>query len=171
MIDPVFPPSPTMPHQVLRFAAALMLLILLPALTGCAGLGVEREPPRVNLQSFRMVPIKGVGMPGFEVGLQVLNPNAEPMRLQGIAYSIRLDGQRLIDGVANDLPVIEGYDEATVTLKAGVNMLGGIRLLSRLMNQPQSAWDYEFEAKLDPEGFRFPIRIRETGRVTLPAGQ
>lgn len=160
--------SPTMPDPTARPAVSFLLLLMLTTLAGCAGLGPEREPPRINLQSFRMVPIEGVGMPGFEFGLQVINPNSEPLRLQGIAYSIRLDGQRLIDGVANDLPVIEGYSQATVTLQAGVNMLGGIRLLSRLMNTPQSAWDYEFEAKLDPEGFAWPIRIRETGQVGLP---
>ena len=160
-----------MPNRILRFLAALSILMLLPALSGCAGLGVQREPPRVNLQSFRMVPIEGAAMPGFEFGLQVINPNPEPLRLQGIAYTIRLDGQRLIDGVANELPVIEGYDEATVTLKAGVNVLGGIRLLNRMSEAPQSSWDYEFEAKLDPEGFGFPIRIRERGEVALPSGR
>lgn len=161
-------PSPIMPDSTARPAVSFLLLLLLTTLTGCAGLGPEREPPRVNLQSFRMVPIEGVGMPGFEFGLQIINPNAEPLRLQGIAYSIRLDGQRLIDGVANELPVIEGYSQAIVTLQAGVNMLGGIRLLSRLMNTPQTHWEFEFEAKLDPEGFAWPIRIRETGQVGLP---
>lgn len=160
-----------MPHRSLRFTTAALTLMLLPALSGCAGLGMEREPPRVNLQSFRMVPVEGSAMPGFEVGLQVINPNPEPLRLQGVAYTIRLDGQRLIDGVANELPVIEGYDEATVSLKAGVNVLGGIRLLNRMMQAPQSSWDYEFEAKLDPEGFGFPIRIREAGQVELPTGR
>jgi len=160
-----------MPHRTFRFARSTLMLLVLATLTGCAGLGVQREPPRVNLQSFRMVPVEGLALPGFEFGLQVINPDAEPLRLQGIAYSIRLDGQRLIDGVSNDLPAIEGYGQAVVTLQAGVNMLGGIRLLSRLMNEPQSAWDYEFEAKLDPVGFRVPIRIRETGQVALPAAR
>lgn len=157
-----------MPHHSLRFTAAALILTLLAA---CAGLGAEREPPRVNLQSFRMVPIESMAVPGFEVGLLVINPNAEPLRLQGMAYTIRLDGQRLIDGVRRDLPLIEGYSQAVVTLQSSVNMLGGIRLLSRLMQAPQSAWEYEFEAKLDPEGFRWPIRIRETGQVTLPTAQ
>jgi LEA14-like dessication related protein len=161
-------PNPNMRNRPSRLTCSALLLLMLFTLTGCAGLGVQREPPRVNLQSFRMVPIEGAAMPGFEFGLQVINPNAEPLRLQGIAYSIRLDGQRLIDGVANDLPVIEAYGQAVVTLQAGVNMLGGIRLLSRLMSEPQSAWEYEFEAKLDPVGFGLPIRIRETGKVELP---
>ncbi len=58
-----------------------------------------------------------------------------------------------------------------VTLQAGVNMLGGIRLLNRMMQAPQKRWDYEFEAKLDPEGFGWPVRIRETGQVGLPGAE
>lgn len=156
-----------MPHRTVRILGALCVLLSLATLPACAGFGAGREPPRVNLQSFRMIPGEGMALPGFEFGLLVINPNPEPLRLQGVAYSIRLDGQRVIDGVSNELPVIDGYDQATVTLRAGVNMLGGIRLLERLMNAPQSNWDYEFEAKLDPEGFGWPIRIREAGRIGL----
>ncbi|MGB0513594.1 MAG: LEA type 2 family protein [Wenzhouxiangellaceae bacterium] len=156
-----------MPKRTLSFFSAIWILLALPMLSGCAGWGAGREPPRVNLQSFRMIAGEGMALPGFEFGLQVINPNPEPLRLQGVAYSIRLDGQRLIDGVSNELPVIDGYDQATVTVQAGVNMLGGIRLLERLMSAPQSSWEYEFEAKLDPEGFGWPIRIRETGRIGL----
>ena len=156
-----------MPHRIVSFFSALCLLFSLATLSGCAGFGAGREPPRVNLQSFRMMAGEGMALPGFEFGLLVINPNPEPLRLQGVAYTIRLDGQRVIDGVSNELPVIDGYDQATVTIQAGVNLLGGIRLLERLMNAPHSSWDYEFEAKLDPEGFGWPIRVREAGRIGL----
>ncbi|GAB4169644.1 MAG: hypothetical protein Kow0020_03470 [Wenzhouxiangellaceae bacterium] len=153
--------------------AIVVITLLLGTLlaAGCASWRPDHDPPRVNLQAFRMLTDSGTGAPGFEIELQVINPNPEPLRLAGISYSIRLDGQRLVDGVANELPVIDGYDTATVTLKAGVNLLGGIRLLNQMMQRPQSTWDYEFEAKLDPEGLAWPIRIRERGQVALPTGR
>lgn len=145
----------------------LLLVGLVLLLTGCAGFGAGREPPTVSVQSFRAVPGQGAGLPAFEIGLIVLNPNPEPLRLQGIAYSIRLDGQPLMDGVSNEMPVIEGYGQGTVTLNAAVNVLGGIRLVNSLMNSPRQAFDYEFTAKLDPIGFSRNIRVTQSGRIDL----
>ena len=150
----------------LRFALAVGLLAVI---AGCAGFGSGREPPTVSVQSFRAVPAPGNGLPAFEIGLVVLNPNPEPLRLQGIAYSIRLDGQPLLDGVSNDLPVIEGYGQGTVTLNAAVNVLGGIRLVNSLMRSPRQTFDYEFTARLDPVGFSRDIRVTESGRIDLTA--
>jgi len=148
----------------LRFA---LLAGLLTVIAGCAAFGTGREPPTVSVQSFRAVPGAGNGLPAFEIGLLVLNPNPEPLRLQGIAYSIRLDGQPLLDGVSNALPVIEGYGQGAVTLDAAVNVLGGIRLISSLTQSPRQTFDYEFTARLDPVGFSRDIRITESGRIDL----
>lgn len=155
-----------MPSTALGF---VLLAGLIAAGTGCAGLGAGREPPTVSVQSFRAVPGAGNGLPAFEIGLIVLNPNPEPLRLQGVAYSIRLDGQPLLDGVSNELPVIEGYGQGTVTLKAAANVLGGIRLVNSLMRSPRDVFEYEFTAKLDPVGFSRNIRVTESGRIDLSA--
>jgi len=160
--------NPETPARVLSVALKYVLLFGLAAvIAGCAGFGTGREPPTVSVQSFRAVPGQGVGLPTFEIGLVVLNPNPEPLRLQGVAYSIRLDGQPLMDGVSNELPVIEGYGRGTVTLNAAVNVLGGIRLVNSLMRSPRETFDYEFRAKLDPVGFSRNIRVTESGRIDL----
>ncbi|MDT8408971.1 MAG: LEA type 2 family protein [Wenzhouxiangellaceae bacterium] len=154
--------------QISIFTLRAALVFGFIALAGaCAGFGQGREPPTVSVQSFRAVPGQGSGLPTFEIGLVVLNPNPEPLRLQGVAYSVRLDGQSLLDGVSNELPVIEGYGQETVTLKAAINVLGGIRLLNSLMRSPSQTFDYEFSAKLDPAGFSRNIHLTESGRIDL----
>jgi len=153
-----------MPMTTVKF---MMLVGVVFFVSGCAGLGAGREPPTVSVQSFRAVPGESGGLPAFEIGLIVLNPNPEPLRLQGIAYSIRLDGQPLLDGVSNDMPAIEGYGQGTVTLSAAVNVLGGIRLINSLMTSPRRTFDYEFTARLDPVGFSRNIRVTQSGRIDL----
>ena len=140
---------------------------VLVCVAGCAGFGQGREPPTVSVQSFRAVPGAGSGLPAFEIGLIVLNPNPEPLRLQGVVYSIRLDGQPLLEGVSNELPVIEGYGQGTVKLDAAVDVLGGIRLLNSVMRSPRQTFDYEFAARLDPVGFSRDIRVTEAGKIDL----
>ena len=146
------------------------LLVCIILLSACTGFGPGFEPPVVNVQSFRAVPADGNGMAGlptFEVGLQVLNPNPESLRLEGVFYTIELEGQSLLSGVANDLPEIEGYGEGTVTLTASVSLLGGMRLIQQLMNEPRNEFSYTFSAKLDPVGFGRSIRVEQRGEISL----
>jgi len=151
------------------YSLRTVLLLVVVLISGCAGLGVGREPPSVFLQSFRAVPdpAGGAGLPAFEIALRVINPNPEPLRLQGAVYSVRLEGRKLVEGVANDLPEIEGYGEGRVVLTAGVDLLGGVRLLADLMNQPRDRFEYSLEARLDPVGFSRDIRIQDTGQIDL----
>jgi Late embryogenesis abundant protein len=144
-----------------RLAAAALLVLLLPA---CAGLRPGYETPSVTVNSFRALPSDG-GMPNFEIGLRVVNPNREALKLAGIAYSIRLDGHEIIKGVGNDLPVIEAYGSGDVTVTASANLFAGIRLVSELMRVPKDSFDYEFEAKLDPGGLYPTIRVTDSGTI------
>lgn len=150
--------------SVMRPALGLCFLVMLSFAAGCAGFGSGREAPTVSLQSLRAVPAQGGGLPSFEIGLVVLNPNPEPLRLQGLVYSVELNGQPVLDGVSNELPVVEGYGRAEVTLNATVNMLGGIRLFNSLLRGDDGI-DYAFEARLDPEGFARDIRVTQSGRL------
>jgi hypothetical protein len=151
--------------------ARVGLVVAALVVAGCAALGTGREPPSVFLQDFRAVEKPGAsGLPAFEITLRVLNPNPEPLRLRGAVYSVRLEGRRLIEGVANDLPEIEGYGEGRITLTAGVDVLGGMRLLAELMSQPRDRFEYRLTARLDPAGFARDIRIEEVGQIDLDSG-
>ncbi|MDH3751374.1 MAG: hypothetical protein OEU40_12330, partial [Gammaproteobacteria bacterium] len=88
--------------------AALLIVLAAAALTGCAGLRPGYETPTVTISSFKAIPSEG-GLPAFEIGLRVINPNIEPLELRGVSYTISIEGHDIIKGVGNDLPVIDGY--------------------------------------------------------------
>ena len=147
---------------------ATPLLAVLISLSGCAGMSPGYENPTVTVQSFKPVPSSdGTGLPTFEIMLNVINPNLEPLELAGVSYTISLDGNDIIKGVGNELPVIEGYGEGSFTLTAGVNVLAGIGLFRSLLQKEGDTFDYAFEAKLDPGAFRRKIRITDRGSINL----
>ena len=149
-------------------ATSALLFVTAALLSGCAGMGAGYETPTVSVQSFRPIPSgSGGGLPAFEIRLRVINPNLEPLQLAGVSYTISLDGQEIIKGVGNELPVIAGYGEGSFTLTAGINVMAGIQLFRSLMNKDSDRFDYAFEAKLDPGAFRRKIRIRDSGSITL----
>lgn len=148
-----------------RISVLVMTAVLLSA---CTGMRPGYETPTVSVQSFRAVPsTTGTGLPSFEIGLQVTNPNLEPLELAGISYTVSLDGQDVIKGVGNELPVIAGYGEGTFTVTAGFNLMAGIQLMRSLMSKSGDTFDYAFEAKLDPGAFQRKIRIRDSGTISL----
>ena len=146
-----------------RSTAALVVVLLLSA---CASLSPSYEQPTVTLSSFKALPSEGM-VPAFEVGLRIINPNATPLNLVGVVYTISLRGHELVKGVGNDLPVIEGYGEGELTLTASANLLSGIRFLGDMMNTDSEMLDYEFRAKLDLAGLYPSINIRESGSIDL----
>lgn len=144
---------------------------LLPALcvlllSACATLSPDYEQPVVTVTSFRALPSEGMA-PSFEVGLRIMNPNASDLELEGIVYTISLEGEEVIKGVGKDFPVIEGYTQEDVVITAGVQLFAGIKLVSNLMRSHSDSFTYEFEAKLDLAGFYPSIYVTETGEFNL----
>lgn len=141
-------------------------LVLGASLSACATLSPDYEDPTVTLSSFRAIPSEGMA-PSFEIGLRILNPNAHDLDLQGIVYTISLNGYELVKGVGKNFPVIEGYSESDVTLRASANLLEGMRFIGNMMQSQLTSFEYEFKAKLDLGGLYPSIRIKETGNINL----
>ena len=135
-------------------------------LAACASLDPDYEKPTVMMTSFHAVPSEGA-MPSFEIGLRIINPNPKPLELQGVVYSISLQGHELVKGVGKGYPPIEGYSEGDITLNASANLLKGIQFIAGMTQSQDKALEYEFEAKLDVGGFYPSLKVSETGTFNL----
>lgn len=135
-------------------------------LAGCAGMSPGWETPTVTVKAVRAMPSEGM-LPEFEIDLHVVNPNREALKLVGVSYTVSLEGHELIQGVGNDLPVIDGYGEGDITLNASADLFAGVGLIRDLMSSQKDTLSYSFEAKLDPGALRPSIRVRDAGEVSL----
>lgn len=153
-------------ETILRPVRAVTPLFAVWALSACSTLGPGADPPMVTIASFTPVSEDGMA-PSFDIGLRILNPNAEALELEGIAYTVSIEGHALIQGVGNDIPVIEGYSEEVVNLTGAASFLSGLRLFADLAGAGDidGGLAYELEAKLDPVGIGPALRIRESGRI------
>jgi LEA14-like dessication related protein len=150
-------------HGLLNFALLVGALAILPA---CTSLQPDYDEPEVSITSFRAVPSSEAAL-AFEIGLRIVNPNSEPLKLQGVAYTVSLEGHKLITGVGKDLPVVGGYSEETFTLQASASMFQAIRLFGDLMSGPKASLKYIVETKLDVGTFRPAIRVKDSGEISL----
>jgi len=150
--------------QKMRQLVLLGLVVVL--LFGCATLSPDFEQPSVIVSSFRVLPTNSV-VPKFEIGLHVVNPNRDPLKLVGMAYNVELEGHRILTGVASDLPVIAAYGEGDVLLQASPDLFSTISLFTDLMNQPREKFQFNFVARLDVGRFLPKIKVEKTGEINL----
>lgn len=142
------------------------MLAMLCMLAACATMDPDYEPPSVSISSVRALPVAS-GLPNFEIGLRVLNPNSTPLELRGMSFTISLDGNKLIRGVGNELPVIDAYGAGDFTVTASANVFAGIRFFNDMINNPTDTVTYEVKAKLDVGPFRPAVRISDSGELSL----
>lgn len=138
--------------------AAVSILFI----TACVTTPTDFEEPSVSVVSF-MPKDSATISPQFEIVLHITNPNREPLPLEGISYTLHLEGNKVLSGVANDLPTIEPYGEADIKLSAMANLFGGFKLLTGLMNENTGRIEYEFNAKLDVGILRPLIKVSTKG--------
>lgn len=151
-----------------KFFSFLLLFFTLCFICGCAGtMRPGFEPPVVSLQSFKMLRQESVS-PRFEIGLHIINPNRDPLNFEGIFYTVGIEGYNVLSGVSNDLPTVEPYGEANITLLANVDFFKEIKLLTSLLQEPRDTFRYSFDAKLDLGGFSPNINVQEEGEFNLP---
>ena len=141
----------------------LVLLALVAVLAACAGLTGQIEKPRITVTSLRVLPAEGVEQ-RVEVGLRLLNPNDFDLDAKGLVISLGINDVPLLTGATADVPRVPAYGEALAQVTLSVNLMSGLRLVTRLMQHPDSPLQYRLEARLD---LRSPmwtrLRLTEQG--------
>ncbi|ANG62003.1 hypothetical protein A8C75_05545 [Marinobacterium aestuarii] len=150
---------------MLNLKRALLVLWIL-MLGGCAAVQSDFEKPQVSVTSFRSVPSEGMA-PRFLIGLHIINPNREAISLQGISYQVSLEGRKLLNGVANDLPEVPAYGEADFSVTATADLLNGFRLLTDLLQSRRDSVAYELNARLDLGAYLPYVNVVESGELNL----
>ncbi|MFO7765351.1 MAG: hypothetical protein R6V33_02845 [Pelovirga sp.] len=143
-----------------------LLSILLLQFTACAPLFPGFETPTATLSSFRTLPVDTI-VPTFEIGLNISNPNRVPLKLEGMTYAVVIEGEPVLKGVTNRLPVIAAYDTGEVLLQVRPDVFSTINLFTRWLKQPRDLVSYSFEAQLDIGRFLPKISIVRSGEISL----
>lgn len=146
------------------------VLLLLPfylLLAACATLSPYYEKPTVSITSFTLSPESAGFAPKFNIGLHVVNPNRVGLPLQGMTYSVDVQGNRLLTGATADLPHVPAYGSADIVIEASPDLFGSARLLNQLLTGTRDSLDYAFKARLDVGSMLPFITIEEKGTFGL----
>jgi LEA14-like dessication related protein len=141
-------------------------LVTLPWLAACVSIPSDFKEPSVTLVSIRPQ-LRNLFAPEFDVVLEVTNPNRVALDIAGMSYTIHLQGIKLIEGVATDLPKIAAYGKADVRLNATADLAGGLSLIGDLLLRPREQVDFELNADIDLGAFYPMVKVNRRGTIAL----
>ncbi len=154
-----------LPHVSIFLRCCTLVCVLM--LSGCATLSPSFENPQVQVLSIKQQSSKGMDQK-LVVQLNVQNPNGIELPLEGMSYSLSIEGHKVASGVTSDVPTIPAYGEAKISLPVTTNLMAMVRLVTGLMMKGQEELEYELQAKLDVGIPLVPkLSVSEVGSVPL----
>ncbi len=133
----------------------LLSLITIILFLGCAGLTPSIPEPSVSINGFNVVPSNGIA-PRFEIQMRIINTSRETLNIEGIVYTVELQGNEILTGVAKDISSIAPYSEGNVSVVGSPDLFGSFGLIKDMMNQKSEKIEYEVDVAIDV-GSSYPI--------------
>lgn len=154
---------------MLKLGRAILAGIAL-TLAGCAALQPKLEAPAVAVNSVKVMPGQGAEC-SLPDRIACKNPNAIPLPIHGVNYTVALSGQPVVSGNTQDQPTIPAHGEQDVEIEAVADLMNGLSLANSLLSNPlQSEVPYAVKASLDVGAFLPNIPVQKSGMVNLTTG-
>lgn len=148
----------------LKFA---VIVVLIMTVSGCATLSSSFESPKIQVLSLQRSSSQGMNQQ-LVVELNVQNPNAMDLPLQGLEYALMIEGHQVASGLTAEVPTIPAYGEARISLPVTTNLIEMVRLVSSLMMKGRQSIEYELSARLDVGIALVPkLSVSEVGSIPL----
>ncbi len=104
----------------------------------------------------------------FDIQLRITNPNETPLQLSGLYYELRLANIDVVNGIARNIPAIEGFSSETVRVNSAADIINSARFLAHLVNESDDVVDYKLRVKLGTQSvWKSGKLIEKEGQVPL----
>ncbi len=131
--------------RVLRLLLATTTVLLLGA---CATLQQDFDAPDVSLVNLQVVDASLLEQT-YAVTLRVANPNALPIPIKGLSYSLRLAGEDFAKGLTPNAFSVPAYGDELVEVRLSTNLLSSLKHLSEWLSADNNVLDYEIAGKVN----------------------
>ena len=122
-----------------------LILVLAVILSGCAGMGIGLEPPRVQVADIRVQEIKALESV-FQIQLRVLNPNDVAFEVSGLDCELEVNGKRFATGVSDVKTQIPAYGTTTIPVMVYSSVVDVVRGVLGL--QGTEALNYKLKGRI-----------------------
>ena len=143
--------------------ATVLVLLLALLLAGCAGLQSRQEAPRVTLVGIKVIEI-GLLEQRFGLTLRVQNPDRAALDIDGISFTVEINGKSFAQGVGASEVRVPGFGETLLTVRASSTLLDIVEQL-RDLEQRNAPVDYRIHGSISQRGSLLRLPFEQRGRL------
>ena len=149
----------------------VLILVVLLAMVGCAGLSPRLGTPKLSIVGVEL--LKGeLFEQRLRARMRVQNPNDRELSVKGITYTIELGGEELGRGMSGSSFVVPRLGEAEFDMMVNANLAGALLRLAGRTRKPGAgapdALEYRIVGKVQlSQGLLRTIPFEETGTLKL----
>jgi LEA14-like dessication related protein len=117
------------------------------AFVGCAGVPLGADPPEVELVNLTVLESSAANQ-HFALTFLISNPNAEPIPVEEIRYSVRLAGQGYLNGRSQTTVTLAGSGRQTLRVDLETDGVVSAARLSSFVQAPDNSLPYELSGDI-----------------------
>ena len=125
----------------------ILLMLGVGLISACAGMSTYPEKPRVSLVSIQP---KDMTLLEQRYGLQlrILNPNDEAIPLEGLNYSLEINGREFAYGVSRQSISIPPFGEVLLDVDVVSNLLNVMQQVQEMSTENNTSLKYRLSGKI-----------------------
>jgi LEA14-like dessication related protein len=149
----------------IRAMRSIPLLLLAVALSGCALFVPKLQTPKLSIVDIEVVKANFLEQ-RLQVRMHVENPNDRSLPVQGLSYTVYLDGQEFATGVSDASFVVPARGTADFNMDVTANAAGAI---FALFSKPRGQGiDYHMKGRVElSHGWLRSIPFEQRGTFML----
>jgi len=149
--------------RAMRRTLTLLVVAWLAACTHLAGLP---RKPEVSLAGLRPVQL-GLFEQRFALKLRVQNPGEVDLAIDGLRFTIELNGQPFLEGVSDQSLTIARFGEGVLEVMASSTLAGTLKQLRELKRAGRDSVDYRIVGRVSVVGVG-SLPFERRGELSLP---
>lgn len=161
-------------QRMYSFSSCMLAAVWLLFAAGCASLSPSFEKPKVSLADIQVQEIKTLET-AFLIQLRIMNPNDNPLDIQGLSCDVELDGRKFASGLQGAQQTIPAYGSILVPMEvyaSVLDMFSSVIGMIQSANQPNSqhkAMNYKLigKVRVSSGGFSRNIPFESEGELKL----
>lgn len=149
----------------------MFITLLLSLLAGCAGVTYHAAPIKVTLSNIQLVDAQLLEQQ-YRLTLRVQNTNDSTLVINGLSYTLEVNGSEFAHGVNNEQNYILPYAEELISVSLISSSFNAIEQLGTLRNKANPQFNYRLKGQLSL-GARYlptpivPLSFETSGRIEL----
>jgi len=152
-------------RDVFRLTCLIVAVILI---TGCAGLYMSADRPRVNISNIQPKDVKLLEQV-FTMDLRIQNASESAIDVKGLAFNLEINDRPFATGVSNQQLTIQPFTSQVIQVEAVTTLANLLRQVTQVQKSVDAAkLKYRLQGTIHTGSALARISFDETGEIAGP---